>query len=98
MYAPGPSEAELKAIGITRADVQDDSITDIWPENYEAFSIFARCSTQWNVGPGGPVGLNYPTVALLCDTFGVKKKRKPEVFDAIQTLEREALNQMNTKD
>ena len=56
MYAPGPSEAELAAIGLKREDVEDTSIAEIWPENYLAFQIFTRCGTQWNSGMGGPTG------------------------------------------
>lgn len=98
MYAPGPSEAELAAIGLKREDVEDTSITEIWPENYLAFQIFTRCGTQWNSGMGGPTGLNYPSVMTVCSLFGVKTKKQLEMLDAIQILEREALKQMNSKD
>lgn len=98
MYDSGPSEAELAAIGLRREDVEDTSITDIWPENYQAFQIFTKCGTQWNSGMGGPTGLNYPSVMLLCNLFGVKAKKQLEMLDAIQIMERSALKQMNQKD
>lgn len=94
MYAPGPSEAELAAIGITREDIADNSITDIWPENNTAFRIFYDLPTQWICGPGGPVGLNYPSVIEISKLYGVKRKHQLEVLKAIQIMEGEALRQM----
>lgn len=69
----------------------DNSVIDIWPENYEAFCVFSRCGTQWTVGSGGMVGLNYPSVWGICKLLGIQPEDESSVFDSIQILEREAL-------
>lgn len=97
MYAPGPNEAELAAIGITAADVVDTSVTEIWPENDLVFRVFSKLGTQWVIGPGGPVGLNYDSALVVMRLMGVKDGKQLEVFDALRMMESEALNQMNKK-
>ena len=31
----------------------------VWPENWEAVTMFCRLQTQWRTGPRGPIGLDY---------------------------------------
>jgi len=66
-------------------------VLDIWPENYDAFRVFHRSGTQWVAGTGGLVGLNYPSVWGMCKLLGIRDEDELDVFDCIQTLEREAL-------
>jgi hypothetical protein len=94
MYAPGPSEAELAAIGITREDIEDTSITEIWPENYDAFMLFSKMGTQWVCGPSGAIGLSYPSVIEVSKLYGIKKRDRLELLNCIQVMEQEALKQM----
>jgi hypothetical protein len=99
MYESGPSQDELDMLGFALEDIADMSDTEIWPENWMPFQIFKRLGTQWVVGPGGPVGLNYSSILIVFDIFGVvKKKEKEDVFDALRVLESEALRQMNNRD
>lgn len=93
MYDSGPSEEELTLLGLLREDVVDDSDYEVWPENWEPYLIFARVSTQWRVGPGGPVGLDYKAVEWVMDLLKVKNKIK--VLDAVQVLESSALRTMS---
>lgn len=97
MYAPGPSDEELKAIGITREDIHDTSETEIWPENQQVFDVFKRLGTQWVIGQFGPTGLNYSSVETLMRVMGIQKKRQLRLFDEIRVMESEALHQMNRK-
>lgn len=95
MYTPGPSAEECAAIGIRVEDVIDDSITDVWEENWDAFLIFGRLRTQWRTGMAGPTGLDYTLFDKLCDRFGVKNKRRQlEILDKIQVMEDAALTKM----
>ena len=95
MYASGPSDAELAAIGLRREDVEDTSVCEVWPENWEAFQIFARCQTQWNTANGYYVGMNYAFVKWLMGLLKVKKKYRLERLTEVQTMERAALRQMH---
>ena len=94
MYASGPSDTELAAIGLRREDVEDTSVCEVWPENWEAFQIFARCRTQWNTESGYCVGLNCEFVKWLMRLLKVKKKDRLERLTEVQTMERAALRQM----
>ena len=95
MYKSGPSDTELAAIGLRREDVEDTSVCEVWPENWEAFQIFGRCQTQWHTENGYHVGLNYEFVRWLMDLFKVKKKYRMDRLTEVQTMERAALRQMH---
>ena len=94
MYTSGPSDTELAAIGLRREDVEDTSVCEVWPENWEAFQIFARCEAQRDTANGYYVGLNYEFVQWLMDLLKVKKKYRLDRLTELQTMERAALRQM----
>lgn len=93
MYDSGPSDEELKALYMTREDVEDTSDFEIWPENWMPFLVFSEVSTQWRVGAGGATGLDYVAVKWVMDLMNIKKKY--EVLRAIRTMESSALKTMN---
>ena len=93
MYDSGPSDEELKALYMTREDVEDTSDFEIWPENWIPFLVFSEVSTQWRVGAGGATGLDYVAVKCVMDLMKIKKKY--EVLRAIRTMESSALKTMN---
>ena len=95
MYTSGPSDTELAAIGLRREDVEDTSVCEVWPENWEAYQIFARCQTQWNTANGYHFGLNYEFVQWLMDVLKVKKKYRLDRLTELQTMEGAALRQMH---
>ena len=97
MYAAGPSEAELEAIGIKAEDIEDTSVTEIWPESRLPFQVFQRLGTQWITGMGGPTGLNHASIPVWLDAMGIKKKKWFEIMDAVGVMEREALRQMSSQ-
>lgn len=93
MYDSGPSDTELKAIGLLREDVMDTSDFEVWPENWVPFLVFSEVSTQWRVGAGGATGLDYVAVKWVMGLMKIKKKY--EVLRAIRTMESSALKTMN---
>lgn len=93
MYDSGPSDEELKALFLTREDVEDTSDFEVWPENWIPFLVFSEVSTQWRVGAGGATGLDYGPVKWVMGLMKVKKKY--EVLRAIRTMESSALKTMN---
>ena len=90
MYESGPSAEQLAILGLTAADMSDEDV-EIWPCNWPVFLLFNRMSTQWRVGPGGAVGLDYNCIRDVAGFLGIKKKKLAEIFPDLQVLEGEAL-------
>lgn len=63
----------------------------LWPENVKAWNFFQAVSTQWHVGPGGAVGLNYAGVDVVRDAQGIRRKEWPRLFSEVQAMERATL-------
>ncbi|MFK3971184.1 DUF1799 domain-containing protein [Pseudomonas sp. NPDC087358] len=90
MYEPGPSDEHLAAFGMTRADIPDETfevLPDVWP----AFLTFNAMSTQWRVGMGGAVGLDYGAISAVTAFLGLSKKQTARLFPDLRVLEAEAL-------
>lgn len=67
---------------------------EVWPENWQAFQLFARLSSQWRSGMGGPTGLCYEALYPLLDRAAASPEEWDELFDDIRAMEREALSVM----
>jgi hypothetical protein len=68
-----------------------DQDVEIWPENWQIFSLFCQLSTQWNVGMSGVVGLRYEAVYPLLDRY-FSGEEWDNAFDDIRLMESEVLN------
>jgi hypothetical protein len=90
LYEPPPSVGALAAFGMVPEDVSGE-ITDIWPENYLAFQIFEAMGTQWRVGPGGAVGLDYNALPVVMRLRKITPSQRAEIFDDLRIMEDEAL-------
>lgn len=96
MYESGPSQEEMALLGFGIDDIAEQGAVEVWPENWTAVQAFTRLATQWVVGPGGPIGLNYCSIPVVFDALGIRKrKEKEDTFEALRVLESEALRQMN---
>ncbi len=93
MYESGPSAEQLAILGLTAADLSGDDV-EVWPCNWPAFLLFNRMSTQWRVGTGGPIGLDYNCIRDVAGFLEIKKKKLAEIFPDLQVLEGEALRVM----
>ena len=69
---------------------------EVFPENWSAVEMFLRLQTQWNVIPGGFVGLNYQSIDLCFKMYGIKDRR--DLFECLQTMEAAALSVLNKQD
>lgn len=78
----------------TAADYGLDAV-EVWPDNWQAWSLFCQVSTQWRIGMGGPTGLDYGAIYPLLDRISADQSEWMDLFDDIQTLERAALKQMS---
>ena len=94
MYTPGPSDQELASVGLMREDVEDTSITEVWPENWLPFQVFHRMGNRWIHGMNGPTCLDLSAYHLFTQRCKVRKKDYDNVFDAVMVLESEALRVM----
>src|SRR5512146_1127294 len=56
-----PTEAEAAQLGLTVEEASGPPI-EIWPDTMMSVCVFSAMLTQWNVGPGGDVGLNYASL------------------------------------
>lgn len=59
-------------------------------ENRAAWRLWTSASTQWRVGMGGAVGLDYPAVEMVARAMGVRMDRP--MLEKIQALEHAQLN------
>ncbi len=56
--------------------------------------LFSRVATQWRVGAGGPIGLDYNVVYRELEREALDGDQHDEVMAAIRIIERAALEQM----
>ncbi len=88
--------SDLEAFGIKTEGLEaitEDTEFEVWPENAVAVEMFLRCSTQWRMGFGGAVGLDYPAIIEVLRLYEVADVKK--VFEDVQTMERAALETMH---
>lgn len=67
---------------------------EVWQDNWPAFSFFESLNTQFRWGVmGGCLGLDYPAVEAAMRMRRIKNR--PEMFEAVQAMERAALDVWN---
>lgn len=54
-------------------------------------------ATQWRAGMGGATGLDYAALPSVMQMVGIPRKKWPELFEDIRTMEAAALNHMHKK-
>ncbi|MBW1249787.1 DUF1799 domain-containing protein [Pseudomonas tolaasii] len=75
---------------MTKADIPDEEY-EVWPDNWPAFLLFEAMSTQWRVGMGGAVGLDYNTIKPVASMIGLKRAELTQAFPDLRMMEAEAL-------
>jgi hypothetical protein len=81
---------ESTELGALAAAIGDQPV-EIWQENVAAVEVFADMLTQWNVGPGGAVGLRYEALPLVLDLRGTPAHERADLVAAVRVMERAAL-------
>ena len=71
---------------------------EIYAENVPVVSLFMDMLTQWRVGPGGVVGLDYNVLPMLFDVRGVANNERGDLLDGLKTMESAALEKLREKD
>ncbi len=75
---------------MTKADIPDEEY-EVWPDNWPAFLLFEAMSTQWRVGMGGAVGLDYSAIKPVASMIGIKRSELAQAFPDLRMMEAEAL-------
>lgn len=79
-------------LGRLAAQIGEDA-QELWAENLPTVEVFADMMTQWNVGPGGVVGLRYEALPVVLDLHAIPATDRPGVFAGLRVMERAALEQ-----
>lgn len=91
LYDKPPSAAELAEFGVRPEDFPPVNHV-LWDENWPAFDLYVKYSTQWIHGPGGPAGLNYPVLLADLDRHGIDAREIERVMDGIRVIESAVLD------
>lgn len=84
----------MSAFGLTAEDLAPAAV-ELWPENEAAVLAFAQMSTQWRVGMGGPVGLDYAPLPFVLRMSGIPRGDWSDVFESVRLMENAALKAMS---
>lgn len=90
MYEKGATEHEAALFGLKLSEIPPEEI-DVWEENWDSFVLFSNLCTQWRMGMGGAIGLDYNCIPVVASLLGYKKKKLQNMFSDIQVMENEAL-------
>lgn len=79
-------------------EVEDaENVLIVWPDNEPAVRLFSKISSQWLMGPGGPVALNYLVLYHHLDRMKLSDEDHDNLHDDIQVLETAALKEIATE-
>lgn len=93
MYEAGPSDSQLLAFGISKADIPVPTV-EVWADNWPSFEVMCAMGTQWRTGALGATGLDYAAFPAVMHMLSIPKKQRSRIFQDIQWMEAEALSQM----
>lgn len=87
--------ADLRAMGApddvieSLAERQRGDSFEVWPENEAIVLMFLRLETQWRVGFGGRIGMDYTAAKWLFEVYAVDDPRR--MLEGLMVMERAAL-------
>lgn len=90
LYEQGPSAEQLASLGLTLDDIEVEDV-EVWPDAWPAFRLFESMGTQWRLGQGGPLGLDYTAIQVTASMLGIKRRDLNEIFPDLRIMEHEAL-------
>jgi hypothetical protein len=83
-------------------ELPDDLVPDgrddyeVTPHAWPAVSMFLKVQTQWRVGMGGVIGLDYGAVRWLFELEGVSKPA--ELLEDLQVIEAKVVEILSQRD
>ncbi len=93
LYQPPPDLNQLRAFGLTPADIAGHAV-EVWPDNWQSLVVFDAMGTQWNVGMGGAIGLQYASLSEVWRRTKTPIADRDDVFDDLRVMEQAALNEI----
>lgn len=87
----------MAPFGLTPDDYPPPSV-ELWPENWPPIQLFNRLSSQWRIGAGGPIGLDYNVLFHELDRMKLGEDAYDDLFAAVRVIESAALDQLHQKD
>ncbi len=66
----------------------------VFPDCVPSVNVFTGMSTQWRVGTGGPIGLDYTALPVVMRLARIHPSDRSRVFDDIRVMEDAALEQI----
>lgn len=85
--------AEAHAAGFELEDYETDPV-EVWPENWQAFQLFAYMETQWRIGMGGATGLDYVVLHHKMDRMNLTPEEYEQLEADVRLMEISALATM----
>lgn len=77
----------------------DKDAFEVWPENWTTVSTFCRLHAAWHViGTAAglhTIGLDPARVRAMLKLLGIKRRKHPELMDALLVMEQAALPLLN---
>lgn len=85
----------LEAMGVSEDEIResrDSSAVEVWPDAVDPLRLFNGLMTQWRMGPGGPIGIDYAVVPMVArEIAGIRPRRLRELWWHLRVMESEAL-------
>ena len=77
-------------MGLTLQDIEIPPL-HVWACNLPAWQCFVANATQWRMGPGGPVALDYGVCYQWCSDAGITGAKRQQLMSDVRCLEAGAL-------
>lgn len=84
----------LSAWGLPASQYAEMLNAEVWPENWTAWSLFDALQTQWRVGAGGVVGLDYGVLADELRAREIPHEDHEQLRSEVRILEAAALQEI----
>jgi hypothetical protein len=94
LYWTAPKPEELAFWGFSAEEVAPPE-TELWQENWPAIQLFRNNATQWRVGMGGPVGLDYTVLFHEIDRRNLLPDEYDDLMGCIRVIEEAALKHLH---
>ena len=87
---------DAKLMGIELPEEKRDNDYEVLPDAWPAVSMFLRVQTQWRVGMGGVIGLDYGAVRWCFELEQIENPR--ELLDDLQVIEAKVVEILSQRD
>ena len=70
---------------------------EVWPEAVLPLQLYAGTVTQWNMGMGGPTGINDTVIDRAIRRAGIRGRHRRTAREGLRTMESETLKIINER-